>query len=431
MKDLGKISWRIKWISLFLAIISFFAYWTFFKQADVASYISIIIFGVGYTFSSIFTIKNFDLEYAQLGLTIFWEDKTIYIFDVDGTITENDDVPPEIEKQIEKIFNMDYDKKIKPILIFCSGSNLPRLLDLLKFLDKFVKEENRVFISAEQGLDTIDYFTKQSINDSNLPEALTNPIFRDEITKLFVDYDDLVPYNGTNLSEGDVLVRDVEKNLLVLTKILIAKTPHCIGYFSKKKNKMITIEYFRDASGKVYQWCLDGQQQASKACKDMFKKNGLDKLIAISPCGTSLDFFPRINNIAYTKADSIGYLLCLISKKYNIRLKELFSKCVVFGDGHADFDMSIPKRKGIKFEKLDMAFVGEKTNYKYQGRWWNVNCINPKNFNSNFKEDNARYTYHLLDNAIFFKEYLKEYVSIEFVEIKKNIKKLKGFNRLW
>jgi hydroxymethylpyrimidine pyrophosphatase-like HAD family hydrolase len=354
-----------------------------------------------------FCLSTKELE-IMFFCSVLMLEKSIFIFDLDGTLTVDDEIPKYIE---EDLFDI-YEYISNSIIIINSGSDLKRMLKKLSFFDKFVKEKGKVFLQAEQGLITIDHFTKEIIIDPIWQDAETNPLIMEKIIKLFVDYNDLIPYTGQNLEDDDELVCDVEGNKLILSTLVKSKTVYPIGYIGLDKQKMKVIELFRDKNRKIFESSKAKQNNAIKEIQSIAKKNNIN--IFPAKCSTSIDLMPVLKKIPYSKSQGIGFLLSYISKAKEIPIKDLIFESIAFGDGIADFGMQFPQIGKKKLGRIDMIYCGDQHNYKY---------------GDNIAKVEATATAHHFKNAQWLSWYLHLTSLSKAIDINKEIREIRPQNQ--
>ncbi len=286
------------------------------------------------------------------------------IWDVDGPITENDNLEPAVAA---KIINLALEGICHSFITGRDAIWLDK--NVIKPMQKYYSfpiARNKFKFYAEVGCiqmsqtsdNKLKYTLHPSIkdhplvNDSNgIRTALQNCVYNpDNAIKQFKVSDKL------KLSQK--IEYDANRDGWIFDE---KKRPRCFNYILGTKWGIVTWEKVRNKKGQVADF---NQKPFVDEAKKIIKDKGFEKKIAVEEIGTAINIVPVINNQILGKSWAAGIALKKIWDKdlgKRTSIESVINKTIAIGDGRADFGFTTPIIEKNKTNKcLNFIFVGGK-----------------------------------------------------------------------
>ena len=264
----------------------------------------------------------------------------IIFWDVDGTITEKDEVDPEIAKIIlhsatEGVmhnFVTGRDrfwliKKFKKILVEIAESDG---LDSQKVLSK-------MGFYPELGLVSFDPISEEPkiyLEVSNHP--LVSGTLRERLAGFFLQAKDLQKFDG-EIPPRHYVIKDANGVAYLFPMIIQEldtriKLPDFI--WSESKELIGTAEVVRDSENRITQQRLDKIILAANILRGWLEYLGHDKEVSLSPVSTAINIAPILDGIPLDKDWAAGRIMQDIQSRSEVpvTLEELAQKSIGIGD---------------------------------------------------------------------------------------------------
>lgn len=294
---------------------------------------------------------------------------SVIIWDIDGTITEFDQLDTKLTKFI-------VDSALTGVIhVFITGRDRFWMIkSFLKPLEQiagndFAKIAPHLILFPELGLMTLDPLSHEPTIFENV---LTHPLMigigsvRDRLASFFWKSQQLQPYKqNDSIPNGHFIGKDANDN-----SYLFPINPHNVNaaiifpdfIWSDTKELIATAEVMRDARQKITGPRNKKIMPAAEIIK-LFLDYWDIKEIKVSAVGTAINIVPVLDGIVLDKDWTAGRVLTILSQKKGATIPEIAEETIAIGDGSADFLCAIPRVLGNNDVRVAFAFVGKKEQY--------------------------------------------------------------------